>query len=72
MEPGRLNYLISRLDRFELTSCERRFIELLEGYFSKTHELTQEQETILQALYTEKLRWAKLGLIREKSTGSRR
>ena len=68
MEPRRLNYLVSRLSRFELTRCEKRFIELLKSYHREECELTEEQETILQGLYNEKLNWAKLGLIREKST----
>jgi len=68
MDPKRLNYLTCRLNRFELTSCEKRFIELLKSYHREECELTEEQETILQGLYNEKLSWAKLGLIREKST----
>ena len=72
MEPRRLSYVVSRLNRFKLTRSENRFVELLKSSFREKPELTEEQETILQALYTEKLRWAKLGLIREKSTGSRR
>ncbi len=67
MEPRRLNCLICGLNRFELTQCENQFIELAKSYFRKKHELTEQQEAILEGIYNEKLRWAKLGLIKEKS-----
>ena len=72
MEPRQLNYLVSRLNRFELTRCEKDFIESTKVYFRERCELTEEQEKILEGIYSEKLRWSKLGLIREKSTERRR
>ena len=72
MESRRLNYLASRLNRFELTRCEKEFIESAKVYFRERGELTEEQEKILEGIYKEKLRWSKLGLIREKSTEGRR
>ena len=62
-----MTYLICRLDRFELTQCENQFIDLARSYFREKRELTEQQEPILEGIYSEKLRWAKLGLIREKS-----
>ena len=72
MEPRRLNYLVSRLNRFELTRCEKEFIESAKVYFRERGELMEEQGKILEGIYNEKLRWAKLGLIREKSTARKR
>jgi hypothetical protein len=67
MDRKRLNYLISRLNRFELTQCEKKFIELAKGCYRDKEKLTEQQEMILEGIYKEKLRWAKLGLIREKN-----
>ncbi len=72
MELRRLNYLVTRLNRFELTRCEKEFIESAKVYFRERGELTGEQEKILEGIYNEKLRWTKLGLIGEKSTGRRK
>ena len=72
MEPRRLNYLVSRLNRFELTRCEKEFMESTKVYLRERGEITEEQEKILEGIYKEKLRWSKLGLIREKSTEGRR
>ncbi len=62
-----MNYLIHRLNRFELTRRERQFIELTKGYFAEKGSLNDQQQVILEGLYNEKLRWARLGLIKEKS-----
>ncbi len=67
MDRKRLNYLISRLKRFELTQCEKKFIELAKGCSRGKGKLTEQQEIILEGICKEKLRWAKLGLIREKN-----
>jgi len=57
---------MSGLNRFELTRCEKQFLELVTSYFDQKGILTEEQEVILEGLYREKMRWARLGLIREK------
>jgi len=57
---------MSKLNRFELTRCEKQFLELVTGYFDQKGILTEEQEVILEGLYREKMRWARLGLISEK------
>ena len=69
MEPRRLNYLVSRLNRFELTRCEKDFIESTKVYFRERCELTEEQEKILEGIYNEKLRWAKLGQRKAQKEG---
>jgi hypothetical protein len=66
MDPKRFNYLVSGLIRFELTGREKLFFELLKGWFREKGELTEEQEMILEGIYTEKVRWYKLGLISRK------
>ena len=67
MDSKRLNYLIFRLNRFELTQCEKKFIELAKGCYIDKGGLTEQQEMILEGIYKEKLKWAKLGLVREKN-----
>ena len=61
-----MKYFMSKLNRFELTRCEKQFLELVTSYFDQKGILTEEQEVILEGLYREKMRWARLGLIREK------
>ncbi len=65
-DPKRLKYLMSGLNRFKLTRCEKQFLELVKGYFEQKGVLTEEQEVMLEGLYREKVRWARLGLISEK------
>jgi hypothetical protein len=71
MKRKQLNYLLSRLNHFDLTKCEKRYLKLLISHLMLGRELTVEQETILSGLYKEKVRWAKLGLIKEKRTERR-
>jgi len=66
MDSKRLSYLISRLNHFELTQCEKHFIELVKPSFRERGRLTEGQEMILEGIYREKLRWRDLGLINEK------
>lgn len=67
MGPKRLNYLISRLNRFELTRGEKQLVELTKASFRSKGELAKEEEVILEGIYKQKLRWTKLGLFAEKS-----
>ena len=66
MDANRLKYFMSKLNRFELTRCEKQFLELVTSYFDQKGILTEEQEVILEGLYREKMGWARLGLISEK------
>jgi uncharacterized membrane-anchored protein len=68
MDPRHFNQRISKLNRFVLTRREKQFIELVGAYFREKRQLNEEQEAILEGLYNEKLRLAKLGLIRKKAT----
>jgi uncharacterized membrane-anchored protein len=65
MDPKRLNYLVSTLNRVELTQQEKQFIQLAKGSFNQRGKPTEEQEVIFEGICKEKLRWIKLGLINE-------
>ncbi len=67
IEPKRFNYLIWKLNRFELTGREKHFIELTRLHFLEKGDLNEEQKVILECLYKEKMAWVKQGLIRETS-----
>lgn len=57
---------MSKLNRFELTRCEKQFLERVRSYFKHKGTLTEEQEVVLEGLYREKIRWARSGLSSEK------
>ncbi len=63
MDLKRLGFIISGLNAFKLTQHEKRFLELVEVYFRERGMLTEEQETMLEGIYKEKLTWERLGLI---------
>ncbi len=46
----------------------RSFIQLMKSYFGEKGQLTEEQETMLEGIYKEKLGWANLGPIKGKNT----
>ena len=54
MHKGRLKCIISGLNRYELTSLEKRFIEAAKLSLEKHGRLTEQQECILESLYMEK------------------
>jgi hypothetical protein len=56
------------LDDFKLTQHEKRFLELVKASFGERGRLNEEQETMLEAIYREKLKWARLGLIPRERT----
>jgi hypothetical protein len=47
---------------------EKRFLELVKASFGERGRLTEEQETMLEGIYREKLKWARLGLITRERT----
>jgi hypothetical protein len=63
MDKGRLKCIISGLSRYELTSLEKRFIEAAKVSFEKQGRLTEQQESMLESLYMEKIRWIRKGII---------
>jgi len=68
MDLSRLNSIVSGLNDFKLTQHEKRFLELVEASFGERGRLTEEQETMLEGIYREKLKWARLGLISRERT----
>ncbi len=68
MDLSRLNSILSGLNDLKLTQHEKRFLELVEASFGERGRLTEEQETMLEGIYREKLKWARLGLIPRERT----
>ena len=63
MDKGRLKCILSGLNRYELTSLEKRFIEGAKLSLEKQGKLTEQQESMLESIYTEKTRWIRKGII---------
>jgi hypothetical protein len=57
MDKGRFRCIISALRRSELTSIERNFVLRVNEYFEKNSMLTEQQESILEGIHREKVRW---------------
>ena len=55
MDDKRLNRILVGLKRHELTFRERQFIEAVEKYFHEKSVLTDQQESILEGIYREKV-----------------
>jgi hypothetical protein len=58
---------VSLLGHCELTSLERQFVGRVKEYFAKNGMLTEQQESILEGVYREKVRWMKKGDQREEA-----
>jgi hypothetical protein len=50
----RFKRILSVLERCELTSRERQFVEAVKVYFNENGKLTDQQESILGGIYREK------------------
>ena len=59
MNAERISCIVSGLSRYELTELEQRFAQSVEQYYKQTGKLTEQQESILEGLYREKIRMAK-------------
>jgi hypothetical protein len=55
MDNKRLQCILGGLKRYELTLRERQFVEAVEKYFNEKGVLTDQQESILEGIYREKL-----------------
>ena len=53
MDKERLKYIMSGLNRYELTGLEKRFAQSVEQYFKEKNMLTDQQESILKGVYRE-------------------
>ena len=63
MNKDRLKCIVSGLTRFELTGLEKQFVQSVETYFNQNHLLTDQQESILEGLYREKIRFIKTAVL---------
>ncbi len=63
MSERRLTCILSGLSRYELTSLEKRFIEVAKHSLEEHGRLTEQQETMLESLYREKTKWIRKGVI---------
>ena len=64
MEEKRFKCILLLLEHYELTVRERQFIEAVEKYFHENRKVTDQQESILQGIYKEKI-WARKALFSE-------
>jgi hypothetical protein len=66
MDKRRFRHILSRLKYYDLTDRERFFVDAVRRYFEQKQQLSDQQESILEGIHKEKLRWAARGLIRRK------
>jgi uncharacterized membrane-anchored protein len=55
MDHERLKCILSSLEQDELTLRERQFIEAVEKYFREKGKVTDQQESVLEGIYREKV-----------------
>jgi len=63
MDRGRLKCILSSLERHELTLRERQFVGAVEKYFYENGKVTDQQESMLEGLYREKV-WIRKAFVR--------
>ncbi len=56
MDQERFKCIRSLLGRYELTVREKQFLEAVEKYFSENGKVTDQQESVLEGIYREKMR----------------
>ena len=64
MDHGRLKCILSLLGRHELTLRERQFVGAVEKYFYENGKVTDQQESMLEGLYREKV-WIKKAFVKQ-------
>ncbi len=55
MNYERLKCILSSLEVHELTLRERQFVEAVEKYFHEKGKITDQQESVLEGIYREKV-----------------
>jgi uncharacterized membrane-anchored protein len=55
MDQERFKCILSLLERQELTFRERQFVEAVEKYFNENGKVTDQQESVLEGIYREKM-----------------
>ena len=55
MDQEKLKRIVSVLERDELTLRERQFVEAVKEYLNESRRVTDQQESILEGIYKEKI-----------------
>jgi uncharacterized membrane-anchored protein len=55
MDQERFECILSLLERHELTLREKQFVEAVEKYFHENGRVTDQQESVLEGIYREKM-----------------
>jgi uncharacterized membrane-anchored protein len=55
MDQERFKRIRSLLEQYELTMREKQFLEAVEKYFSENGKVTDQQESVLEGIYREKM-----------------
>ena len=55
MDDKSLKCILVGLNRYELTLWEKQFVERVKKYFNENGKLTDQQESILEGIYREKM-----------------
>jgi exonuclease VII small subunit len=55
MDRERLKHIVSVLERGELTLRERQFVEGMKKYLNEDKKVTDQQESVLEGIYKEKI-----------------
>jgi uncharacterized membrane-anchored protein len=66
MDHERFKCILSLLEQYDLTLREKQFIEVVEKYFRENRKVTDQQESILQGIYKEKI-WARKAYFSESN-----
>jgi hypothetical protein len=72
MNRERLQCIVSGLNRFELTGLETLFIQLVEQDFDREGRLTDQQQSIVEAIYREKTRFIREAISTSKTNPKHR
>ena len=64
MNHKRLKGILSSLERHELTLRERQFVGAVEKYFRENGKVTDQQESMLEGIYREKV-WIRKAFFRQ-------
>ena len=59
MNSERIKCVMAVLGRYELTLLEKRFVGRVKEYCGKNGMITEQQESILEGINREKIRWMK-------------
>jgi uncharacterized membrane-anchored protein len=73
MDQARFKCILSVLERYELTLREKHFVEAVKEYFSENGKVTDQQESVLEGIYREKIWirktfWGKKNLPKDSSS----